>query len=131
MLRSLIWVLLTLPVGVLILLWVDSHWHQTQVRWRRIEVGVDTGLVGISVRTASSHGDWHLTIGGARGEQWVGGSPSVTGFGYEYEPDGWVGLQIPMWALTLASVLPQLWLLRHQRECRKIGFPVSPAVQKN
>lgn len=139
MLRSLIWVLLTLPVGVLILLWADSYWHQTAVYWVRgwqsSGVGVDTGLACVWIRPLPdpwrSVPSWHIRERNkAVGRQWISASDSTHGFGFRRDQDGFVMYQVPMWTVTLAAALPPLWFLQRRRECRKVGFPVSPA-EKN
>jgi len=136
MFRRLNWLIVTLPMAACIFLWLDSYWHYTFIRWERNwrhdEARVDTGIAwfySMPGRELRQEG-WRFGHGKAYARSWA--DDSVLGFGYESDDRHGYGVyQIPMWSLALLTAFPALWFYRRQRKYRKMGFPVSPAVQKN
>jgi hypothetical protein len=94
---------------------------------------MDTGIATVILWTGSQERPegWYFDhgepFGGYRGTEWQ----LVQHFGSKSSDREGKALQVPMWFIAPFTTLPPLWFYLRQRKHRKIGFPVSPAVEKN
>jgi len=135
------WAIVTLPVVVCVVLWIQSYWTGHEVRregyHNELYLSVHRGSFGLAIMR-----DDQWTIAGGRWSRQNRSAGTVEdhltqnrflGFGYESIPGPTVSLsatviEIPAWFITLLLAIPPLWLYLRQRKRSKVGFPVEPAA---
>ncbi len=132
------WAIVTLPVVICGFVWIRSHTVEESLfrlgYHNESSLGVSGNRLHVIFMRAS---DWNCSGGSWHYQKHYDSSiwgpmlpDSVLGFGYQSEPGpGGASetiIELPMWAITLLSILPSVWLYRRHRKRNKIGFPIEP-----